>query len=122
MTPLVASLKLQYNYNNAFKKAYYQMINICYNLIYPSLLEIIQFKKFKYLKEFIIDDINTELIIIYNNFKYVFIYYQFLLNYGFQIDFTKYILNNITNIDLSFKDDNENKFIITLFYSPDVIS
>ena len=118
ITPFISSLKLQYNYNIAFKKAYFQMIHKCYDFLYSSLLEINKYKKFKYLKEIIINDINNKLKVIYNNNKYIFIYYQFLLNSGFQSDFKKYILNNILNIELSFKEDIENNFIITLFYEP----
>jgi len=119
ISPIFASLKLQYNYNIALKQAYLQMLNICYNLCYNSLIEINKYKNFKYLKEIIIEDVNEQLIIISNNYKYIFIYYPFLLNISFQNDLQKIISHNINNIKLTFDDNDKlNNFTITIFYDP----
>ena len=119
ISPIFASIKLQYNYNIALKQAYLQMLNICYNLCYNSLIEINKYKNFKYLKEIIIEDINEQFIIISNNYKYIFIYYHFLLNISFQNDLQKIISDNINNIKLTFdNNDKLNKFTIIIFYDP----
>jgi hypothetical protein len=113
------NIQLQYNYNIALKQAYLQMLNICYNLCYNSLIEINKYKNFKYLKEIIIEDINEQFIIISNNYKYIFIYYHFLLNISFQNDLQKIISDNINNIKLTFdNNDKLNKFTIIIFYDP----
>ena len=114
--PLIETLKLQYNYNQAFKYGYLNMINICYNLLLPSLIEINNNLYNNYEKEILIDDINKEFIIIFNNLKYIFIYQQFLLNIGFQEHFQSYIKYNIINLLLIFSINESNKFIIKLIY------
>ena len=116
LTPFFESIKLQYNYNQAFKYAYYNIINICYNLILPSLIDINKNLYKNYNKEIIIDNFNNEFVIIYCNYKYVFVYHQFLLNKGFQIDLQNYINKNIINLNLIFKINEYNNFIIELNY------
>jgi hypothetical protein len=116
VNPLIETLKLQYNYNQAFKYGFLNMINICYNLISPSLIEINNNLYNNYDKEIIIDDINKEFIIIYNNLKYIFIYQQFLLNTGFQQNLQSYIKYNIINLLLIFSFNKSNQFIIKLIY------
>jgi hypothetical protein len=116
ITPFIESFKLQYNYNQAFKYAYLNMINICYNLILPSLVEINSKLYNNYEKNLIIDNINNEFIIIYNNYKYVFIYHRFLKNIGFQLDLQNHIKNCIINVNLNFIINEKNKFIIILKY------
>ena len=114
--PLIETLKLQYNYNIAFKYGYLNMINICYNLFLPSLIEINNKLYNNYEKDIIIDDINKEFVIIYNNHKYLFIYQQFLSNIGFQQYLQEYIKYNIINLLLVFSI-NKTQLIIKLIYN-----
>lgn len=108
--------KLYYDYNQAFKYGYLNMIHICYNLLSPSLIEINNNLYNNYDNEIIIENINKEFIIIYNNLRYIFIYQQFLYNIGFQKNLQDYVKNNINNILLVFNSNKSNKFIIKIIY------
>jgi len=116
--PFIENFKLQYNYNRAFKFAYFNMINITYNLILPFLIEINKNLYNDCEREFYIDNLNTEFIIIFNNYKYIFVYHQFLLNLGFQLDLQNYLNNIINNLIISFRISNnsDKEFIIKIKY------
>jgi len=120
MMPLIESFKLQYNNNQALKLAYLTMLNICYNLIIPYMIEINTKLYKKYENNIIIDNINTEFYVIYNNNKYIYVYHQFLFNKCFQKDLQNYINNSINNILLDFiiyDNLKDYKFIIKLKYN-----
>ena len=116
ITPFVESIKLQYNYNQAFHYAYINMINICYNLLLPFIIEINNKLYNYYENEISINNLNTEFFIIYNNYKYIFIYHQFLLNLAFQLDLQKYIKKSILNLNLTFRINENNNFIFKIIY------
>ena len=118
--PYIESFKLQYNYNKAFKYAYLNMINICYDLILPNIIEINKKLYTNYENNILINNINTDFFVIYNNHKYIFVYHQFLFNKGFQKDLQNYINNSIDNLLLNFiiYDNLKNsQFIIKLKYN-----
>jgi hypothetical protein len=96
------------------------MINICYNLILPNIIEINKKLYTNYENNILINNINTDFFVIYNNHKYIFVYHQFLFNKGFQKDLQKYINNSIDNLLLNFiiYDNLKNsQFIIKLKYN-----
>ena len=73
-----------------------------------------------YENNIIIDNINTEFYVIYNNNKYIFVYHQFLFNTCFQKDLQNYINYSINNILLYFiiyDNIKDYKFIIKLKYN-----
>jgi hypothetical protein len=116
--PFIASMRLQYNYLLALKEAYNNLLNMCYYLVHPILFTINK----KYNKSsntnIEIKNINNEIIIIKNNFKYIFAYSQFLLNLSFQNDLCKKIKNTIDNLTISFIIVDMITFIINLNYEP----
>jgi hypothetical protein len=96
-------IQIMYNNNNqAFHQAYYMTLYECIKLFYPFIIQIHNKKYKNYEQIFAIDIINDELIIIYQNIKYIFSKYYILSNITFQYILQKKISHIISNCKLFF--------------------